>query len=491
MDDNNLPDDSRQSLYEEFIAEVVKAGNPEAYFDENDLVEIFDYSSDMDNYIAKMEVLLYGARHYPDSQPLATRRAWFYSSFGELDAAAELNSRVSNGGVLNELLKLRAGDLDDTPRVREELNRIVAETTDFADEELIQLVDFCAEIDMFDWIAENYDLVKSKCSYPQTFIYEYANRCEDTGNYAKAVALFEELTMLEPFTLDFWERLARVQYEAESYKSAIASADYALAISPQSDDARRVKALSLYSLQEDMDTIISLLEPLVDSPKGIDTDLSVYVGAMASNGRLDDATMRVMQFAESHPQSRTAMGILLTISPDDALPYIKRYRAENGDNRGSLYQWAVEEFREGKTDLSARLACVAADTDAPDVKDSILCTEILYSASYYKQAVSFCEMALRMHQSILLLYPQFIFPYTMSLIRMGRREDAAEIVTKAFDNYKAQMGKGAPLLPLTPDVSPTEYHVMCRGYHDLLKKLKEDLTDSKLRIDPYTYYPTI
>ena len=57
MDDNNNADDVRQSLYEEFLSEVVKAGNPEAFFDETDLIEIYDYSSDMDNYIAKMEVL--------------------------------------------------------------------------------------------------------------------------------------------------------------------------------------------------------------------------------------------------------------------------------------------------------------------------------------------------------------------------------------------------------------------------------------------------
>ncbi len=30
MDDNNNPDDVRRSLYEEFLSEVVKAGNPEA-----------------------------------------------------------------------------------------------------------------------------------------------------------------------------------------------------------------------------------------------------------------------------------------------------------------------------------------------------------------------------------------------------------------------------------------------------------------------------
>ena len=54
MDERN----DRRDLYEEFESEVVKRGNTEAFFDESDLVEIFDYASDYDNYIVKTEVLL-------------------------------------------------------------------------------------------------------------------------------------------------------------------------------------------------------------------------------------------------------------------------------------------------------------------------------------------------------------------------------------------------------------------------------------------------
>ena len=147
---DNTPDDARQSLFDEFESEIVKAGNTEAFFDENDLIEIFDYASDLDNYIVKMEVLLYGARHYPDSQALATRRAWFYSSFGEMEAAAEVNSRVSNGGVLNKLLALRAEGASDTPETRARLDEIVEAATEFGDEDVIQRVDLCAGLGMLD-----------------------------------------------------------------------------------------------------------------------------------------------------------------------------------------------------------------------------------------------------------------------------------------------------------------------------------------------------
>ena len=137
MDDNTNGsggEDSRQGLYNEFESEIVKAGNTEAYFDETDLIEIFDYASDMDNYIVKMEVLLYGARHYPASEALATRRAWFYSSFGEMEAAADVNNRVSNGGFLNRLLTLRAEGATDTPETRRRLEEMVDASTQLGDE---------------------------------------------------------------------------------------------------------------------------------------------------------------------------------------------------------------------------------------------------------------------------------------------------------------------------------------------------------------------
>lgn len=165
MEDNNN-DDTRQGLYNEFESEIVKAGNPEAYFDENDLIEIFDYASDMDNYIVKMEVLLYGARHYPGSEALATRRAWFYSSFGEMEAAAEVNSRVNNGGFLNRLLALRAAGASDTPDTRAKLDEIIEATDDFGDEDVIQLVDYCAENNMLDWVEENRARIEANAPIP-------------------------------------------------------------------------------------------------------------------------------------------------------------------------------------------------------------------------------------------------------------------------------------------------------------------------------------
>ena len=163
MDESN----DRRDLYEEFESEVVKRGNTEAFFDENDLVEIFDYASDYDNYIVKMEVLLYGAIHYPKSEALATRRAWLYYSFGDVETTSELNKRVSSAGVLNKLLDLRARNANlelGNDEVIKVLEEILDETEDFDDEGIIQFTDYAMELHLEDWLLKNKDRIQSKCS---------------------------------------------------------------------------------------------------------------------------------------------------------------------------------------------------------------------------------------------------------------------------------------------------------------------------------------
>lgn len=495
MDDNNLPDDSRQSLYEEFISEIVKAGNPEAYFDEDDLVEIFDYSSDMDNYIAKMEVLLYGARFYPDSQALATRRAWFYSSFGELDAAAELNSRVSNGGVLNELLKLRAGGTEDTPQVRRALTQIVTSTTGFADEDLIQLVDFCAEAELFDWLECNYELIKSKCSYAPTFVYEYANRCEDNGDYAKAVSLFEELTMMEPFTLDFWERQAKAQFSADDYEGAIASADYALAISPSSVEATRIKAMSMFALSRDFDTVIELLEILFKAQIAVDSDLGIYVGSMVHQGRVEEAIESVVDYLADHPLSKVALRLLLSLYPEAADPYIERLQNELAktqrkcqDAPSFIFAWAAEEYTNGEVVLAARLVRLADKYSKLDEESMALAAEILFQAECYEETIEICRKGWLEKGLNLLSYPQYVYPCVMSLIKMQRKEQALDVTVKAIGHLE-EILRSTKILPVRhiPGLSVIEQFMYVKGFYNTLLTLKADMSGPGF--DPLNYHP--
>lgn len=492
MDDSSSPDDARKSLYEEFLSEVVRAGNPEAFFDEDDLVEIFDFSSDMDNYIAKMEVLLYGARHYPDSQALATRRAWFYSSFGEIEAAAELNSRVSNGGVLNELLGLRALGQASRDTIAERLDKIVDAADDFADEELIQLVDYCAEAGMTDWIEANAGKIRSKSSYPQTFLYEWANRCEDMGDNEKAVSLFEELTMMEPFTIDFWERLAEAQFRADRHEPALQSADYALAIDPASLPALRVKWMSQFALKRDLHQTAQSIEALIAHPELTPTDVSVLVGSLSELGRTDEAVEQLKLYLDTHTPDRSSMGFLMALDPDQARQYLDSVRTALELEGGSFFTWARDEYLEGHIPLASAIAdeYLALFPD-PSPAETALLTEIYFRNGLFRKAMLLAERRISAgNPEEYLTIPAMGYCLTMSCIRLNLTETALAWAMQALTAHQCAVSPGGSSpIRLTPGRTPVDCHIFAAGYSMLLGWMVRDLSDKTCPIDPDSYLP--
>ena len=489
MDEN--PEDARQNLYEEFLSEVVKAGNPEAYFDEADLIEIYDYSSDMNNYIAKMEVLLYGARHYPDSQALATRRAWFYSSLGETEAAACLNSRVNNGGVLNKLLALYSQEPLNSSRSIEKLEEIVDSTDDFADEELIQLVDFCAEAGVLDWVEKNYERIKAKCSYPQTFIYEFANTLEDIGDTDRPVELFEELTMLEPFTLDFWERLAEAQYNNRSYEAAVTSADYALALNPDSIPATRTKALSLYAQHIEPEQIVDLLEKVYLNPDSSETEIGVLVGLLAMSGRFDEAVARVKNYLSVHTPTRSVLDLLLTLDAAEAVPYLRELMKPGQMVPFSLIEWASEEYLGANKALSCPLALVMNEiVGHPGQSETAFMTEAFFVNGMYDRAVAVGndENDFAACRDIL-TRPGFIYPYIMSLIRLGQFDKALSVARAALAEAERHEVPGEdPANDKMQRMSPVTSMLAERSVVRFLRNTIAGLADGK-HVDPLTFSP--
>lgn len=413
-------DNDRQDLYDEFESEVVKNGNQEVYFDENDLIEIFDYASDLDNNIVKMEVLIYGAVHYPKSEALATRRAWFYTSFGDFETATEINKRVNNGGVLNRVLELRVSLPANSPEVETRLEQILADTDDFGDEEIIQLVDFCMETGREEWLTSRKLEIQSKCSYPQTFLYEFADRAEENGDYPLAADLFEELTMLEPFTLDFWQRLASVQINMSLYDAALSSADYALAIDPNAMMAARIKGAALYRLERDMDTVAELYKKVLDSGEAEDSDASTLAAALVELDRQDEAIEMLKKYIPSHYNPRLSLNILLVLDCEAAAPLVENLIRETIMSEKDAIDWA-KEHADREQYYPAAIILLSFNRLHDIVLNFKYVLEVCYYAGLYDTIITLSE-----HRDINIdpPLPAISFPYIMSLVRTGNRDKA-------------------------------------------------------------------
>ncbi len=413
-------DNDRQDLYDEFESEVVKNGNQEVYFDENDLIEIFDYASDLDNNTVKMEVLIYGAVHYPKSEVLATRRAWFYTSFGDFETATEINKRVNNGGVLNRVLDLRVSLPTNSPEVELRLEQILADTNDFGDEEIIQLVDFCMETGREEWLTTHKLEIQSKCSYPQTFLYEFADRAEENGSYPLAADLFEELTMLEPFTLDFWQRLATVQINMELFDAALSSADYALAIDPNAMMAARIKGAALYRLERDMNTVAELYTKVLESGEAEDSDASTLAAALVELNRQDEAIEMLKKYIPTHYNPRLSLNILLVLDSKAATPLVENLIKETMMSENAVIDWAKEHVSRKQYNLAATILLTYHHMHGIFLNFKYA-LEVCYYAGLYDAVIFLYE-----HQNIEIdsPLPAISFPYIMSLVRTGNRSKA-------------------------------------------------------------------
>ena len=476
MEDNN--DDTRQGLYNEFESEIVKAGNPEAYFDENDLIEIFDYASDMDNYIVKMEVLLYGARHYPTSEALATRRAWFYSSFGEMEAAADVNSRVSNGGFLNRLLSLRAEGATDSPDTRARLDGIVDDTKEFGDEDVIQLVDFCAENDMLDWVEKNRNRIEEKCSYTPTLIYEYPDRAEEISDLPTAHRLFEELTMMEPFTVDFWVRLANVQLLEGLYDDALGSADYALAIDSNYIEAMRLKGRALYRLDQPREKVAEVFRTVLDHPEANDSDATAYAATIVELGRTDEAVRLLEETISRYPLSQVPIDLLMNIDFRRATPFILQVAERTSFTRDTLVAWAREHMSNGRIDIAAELLRLFRDrfVGAPELN---FLTELWYFNKMYREVIDITEESISGLSELRMPTPGLTFPYLMSLIRLGETDKAlteAKSHLKDIDTLMQMPRPSRPDSTLRNDMSPSGAACLDIGYAAMLRNIVNALS---------------
>lgn len=489
MDQNE--NDELQNLYQEFESEIVKAGNTEAFFDETDLVEVFDRASDLNNSIVKMEVLLYGERHYPGSEALATRRAWFYSDFGDLEAATSVNSRVANEGVLNRLLKLRVAEVTDSTVTEKALDEIIDGAESFAEEDLIQLVDFCADCNLLEWIHSRRDRVLDKTRYAQTFIYELALLYEENGDYGKAVPLFEELTMSDPFALDFWLKLAGSQYGMNDFENVLSSADYALAIDPTSSEAIRLKCGALHHLQRNPELIIEMLTELTARDHAPDLDFNLLAATLADEGRRAEAAELLDKRFACVPITKELLDGMLSFAPDEAEPYVEKYIKDRNIEDADMLGWAKAHIAHGNS--AGALAILKADFECYGARPLSfpMLTELLYYSQNFSEVISVCAPAFLSDDDTALLSPSVGIPFAMSVARIHPREGAAEMVAQLINTlmeYAPKVLRGS--LKDASTSSPVMDYALLRGYVSALEDIHANLT-AKKAVDPDNYDPML
>jgi len=254
-------DDRRDELCSRFRKYLQNGANSSEYFDEDDLIEIFDYAGDLSDDYLRFEVLLCGARYYPDSIPLKERRALLYSNIGEDVSEKYLEDNADCQGVLWDIARLRNSKPMGTMAIKE-LDRLLTRYSKFEDEEVIQLVDLASSLGKTDWLVLRLNALRAHVTYLPTLLFEVAVMLEMDGDYEQAIKLLKELTDLEPYNEQYWFMLAQEYDLADSTDDALQALDLALAILPEDKAMRFYHARLLTRNGNSREEAIASLEKL-------------------------------------------------------------------------------------------------------------------------------------------------------------------------------------------------------------------------------------
>lgn len=401
-----MADNERDELLQRFT-DVIGQPFGSTYFEEEELLEIFDYAGDLNDNLVRMEVLMWGAKLYPNSTGLAERRGLFYYNLGEQEGASKIVSQTSGGSALQRLLALRL-EQPDPERAKEVLDDIVNDTGDFKDEEIIQLVQTANEMGLYSWLKDRREKIEEKCSFPQSFLYESVGVAEDNEDYDYGLELIEKLTELEPFNSEFWEMSAEYyNMHYEDPEMTLNAAEYALAINPDAYKALVLKAKALCDLKHSFEEIDPLIKRALELGPDEKGPIILFSMIYSELGKKEMAEKIVRDFLETHPADRILIGTLL-VNSDDGVDekYFTSYYENERPDAPSLIEWSREILNTGseKKYQSAAFSILRLiPQEEWDEEFSNLWVEIVFSMKDYSLLNSVFEEMERSEQ-----YPDYM-----------------------------------------------------------------------------------
>lgn len=361
IDDEN--DDRRRELCDRFRQSLSKPVS-ERFFDEDELIDLFDFAGDMADDYLRMEVLMCGARLYPDSELLKQRRAIFYTFMSEDAAAKFLEDNSQETSPLWDIMRLRSR----APQGKdaEKAMRYLLDGVDrLDDEEVIQFVELASSLGIYDWLPANEKLLRRKVQYLPILLYEMAVVSELNHNYENAVRYLEELTESEPFSAYYWFMLAQDYDMLGKREQALSAVDYSLAVDPENKDALQLRARMLMSNEDTQQEAETIIRDLAEKyPEDIDVQrVAAFISLANGNVAASRETMR--QCLERFPGDRAVLSDAVGTGLGDLPEVLDRfYKSTDERDEDTWLDWA-EDLKDCGLFEEARQVLEAYDRNSP------------------------------------------------------------------------------------------------------------------------------
>ena len=431
MDDEN--DDRRRELCERFRKSLAKPVN-ERFFDEDELVDLFDFAGDMADDYLKMEVLLCGARLYPDSEMLKERRAIFYSFISDDATAKYLEDNARETAPIWEIMRLRsrAPHGKDAERA---LAYLLGGIDRFDDEELIQFIELASQLGAYEWLLASEKEIRRKSDYAPMFLYEMAVVSELNHNYERAVAYLEQLTEAEPMNAYYWYMLAQDYEFADRRERAMEALEYSLAVDPEGKEALQMRARMLAADESTQPQALEIIRHLSEKyPE--DTDLqrvAAFFNYVAGNVATSQEIIR--HCLDRFPGDRGVLSDAVATGVGDVASMLDRFFATTDENDEDTWlDWAEDLRDEGYYDEAIHVLEAYERNSPLPLQDKSVYLDVLF---YRQRFGTICDMtdadkelklfhdACRHSNGLICI---------IAMLKTGREDDARKLVKEYLDN---------------------------------------------------------
>lgn len=424
----------REELYRRFRESLSKPVL-ERFFDEDELVEIYDYAGDLNDDYVQTEVLFCGARLYPESQALSERRCLLYldTSIDDSDepspaAGAYLDDNADSFSPLLDIARLA---VNPPSNPEEALEFLVTQYDRFNDEEMIRFVDLAFDMHCYPWVVKNLSRLRAMTDNPPVLMYELVREADTNIDNETMEMAAEELIESEPFSVGYWEMLFKAQARGGKEEEARSTFDYATSLAADDADAILVLANDAYLFAPYLHKeAYGLLEECKKRYPSRFPFTDMQVALLVAADMPGPAIGLIKRFLEDNPGDVSALMQLLRCNITDIGRYIDAFIAEKGvdalrtDDSGELLSALA-----GSVSYHSLIALSTRLEDAATMKPDLFCTlvEAYFATEAFGEVVAAVEAYRNMEElmTIPVRCAVVTFAYMTSLMKTGGSDERA------------------------------------------------------------------
>lgn len=420
MDEESINIHSREEALARFRESLSKPLS-ERYFDEDELIDFFDYAGDLNDDYLRFEVLQCAARFYPDSEPLLQRKAIYHSQYSDESRQKCVEDNAEATGMIWDMMRARCSEPASPEERKELLDRIFNSYSGYTDEEVIQFVDLASTFDCLDWLKQNLDALREKVMFANVLLYEVAIVADMYQDFEFAISLLEELTEIEPYNSGFWALLARDYASIDEGEKALNAIEYALAIDPKDVNALYVKAKILYATDAPTDEVISVLRQIIEIDDTMVDATKMLAFIIAEKGDQEAAMKIFTDYLNKYPQSAVSIvPDIVEFMPSNIDDLLDMLYAANGENSQMMWSaWAHHLMNSGNN-AASQAVMDAYKRNSGDTILALISIENLFVQKKFAEAIEAMSEYLENEElSSLADYPSLVIMHLVSMIRLG------------------------------------------------------------------------